>query len=201
MSAQRYADLARLSTKTVTTAQAAAAWRTSSSVASRSLAGLARAGLIERLRHGLWLIDRSAVPEALAAEITAPYPAYVSHVSALYTLGIIEQVPNEIHAVSVGEPRAIRSGRGRFRIHRVPIVLFGGFNDQRGYPMATAEKALFDWAYLSVAAGHANARLPETEWPASFRRSEIERWLRRIESARLRTLTSSLIDRRLASHR
>jgi predicted transcriptional regulator of viral defense system len=155
--------------------------------------------LVEPLRHGIWLLDRAATAESLAGEITAPYPSYVSHVSALYTHGVIDQVPSDIHVVSTAAPRRLESSRGAFRLHRMPVELFGGFSTVRGVSLATPEKALFDWAYLSAAAGKPNARLPETEWPASFRRAEVDTWIRRISSPRLQTMTKSLVDRRLAS--
>lgn len=199
MIAQHFADLKRLGVRTITTAQAAAAWRISTSAASQTLRRLAAAGLIESLRHGVWLLDRDATPESLVAEITSPYPSYVSHVSALYTHGIIDQVPAEVHVVSAAEPRLLRSSRGSFRLHKMPSELFGGYEAVRGINLATPEKALFDWAYLSVASGSVNARLPETEWPASFRKAQVDTWIKRIASPRIQTLTKSLIDRRLGS--
>lgn len=199
MSAERFAQLERLGTRTITTAQASAAWRVSTSAASKTLADLASAGLVVRLRHGVWLLDRTATAESLAVEIAAPYPAYVSHVSALYTRGIIDQVPAEVHVVAAAaEPRRIETSRGAFRIHRIQPVLFGGFTMEEGVPLATVEKALFDWAYLSVAAGRPDARLPETEWPPTLRRGEIRRWLKRIGTPRIRTLAGAAIDRGLA---
>ncbi len=197
MSATRFAELQRLGTPTITTAQAAAAWQVSTSGASKMLADLAATGLIESLRHGVWLLDRAATPESLAPEITAPYPSYVSHVSALYLHGVIDQVPAEVHLVSAAEPRAIPTSRGTFRLHRMPVELFGGYSVERGIQLASPEKALFDWAYLSVVSGSPNARLPETEWPARFHRDVLEQWLRKIPVARIQTMTRSLVERRL----
>jgi predicted transcriptional regulator of viral defense system len=197
VSAGQYADLQRLGTRTITTSEAAAAWQITSSGASRMLSTLAATGLIERLRYGVWLVDRDATAESLATEITAPYPSYVSHVSALYLHGVIDQVPAEVHVVAAAEPRKIETSRGAFRLHRMPTELFGGFADRRGVALATPEKALFDWAYLSVVSGNPNARLPETEWPASFRRAEVGRWIERIASPRIRTMTTSLVNLRL----
>jgi predicted transcriptional regulator of viral defense system len=199
VSARQFADLQGLGVRTIKTAQAATAWRVSVSAASKMLRELASAGLIESLRHGLWLLDRDATAESLATEITAPYPSYVSHVSALYMYGVIDQVPTDVHVVSAAEPRRIESSRGAYRLHRMPTDLFGGYTNVRGVNLATVEKSLFDWAYLSVASGRADARLPETEWPSSFRRAEVDSWVRRIADPRLRTMTKSLVDRRLAS--
>lgn len=199
MSARHFAELQRLGVRTITTAQAAAAWRVSVPAATKMLRELASAGLVDSLRHGLWLLDRGATAESLAGEVTAPYPSYVSHVSALYTHGVIDQVPSNVHVVSTAAPRRLESSRGTYQLHRMPVELFGGFSNVRGVNLATVEKALFDWAYLSAAAGRPNARLPETEWPASFRRTEVDGWIRRISSARLQTMTKSLVDQRLAS--
>jgi len=197
MSARQFAELQRLGTRTITTSQAAAAWRVSGSAASKMLVGLASAGLIESLRHGVWLLDRTATAEVLAPEVTSPYPSYISHVSAMYVHGVIQQVPAEVHVVSVAEPRRIETSRGAYRLHRVTPELFGGYSDVRGMKLATPEKALFDWAYLSVVSGSPNARLPETEWPPAFRRAEVAGWVRRIASQRIRTMTQSLVERRL----
>jgi predicted transcriptional regulator of viral defense system len=200
LSADRYAQLERLGVRTVTTAQAAATWRISTTAASKALSRLAAAGLIVRLRRGVWLLDREATAESLATEVVAPYPSYVSHVSALHSHGVIDQVPAEMHVVAAAaEPRRIETGRGVFRVHRIPPALFGGYTTDGTTSLASVEKALFDWAYLSVVSGRSDARLPETEWPSGFRRGEIERWLRRIDVPRIRTLTRSLIARRLDS--
>jgi predicted transcriptional regulator of viral defense system len=163
MSAARFAELRRIGARTVSTAQAAAAWGVSVSSASRTLADMAETGLIEAFRHGLWLMDTSATPESLAQEVTAPYPSYVSHVSALYAHGIIDQIPSDVHlAVAGASPRRIETSRGTYSLHSLPAALFGGYAEIDGTRLATPEKALFDWAYLSTASGAPNARLPET---------------------------------------
>ena len=60
MSARHFAELQRLGVRTITTAQAAAACRVSVSAATKMLRELASAGLVESLRHGLWLLDHGA---------------------------------------------------------------------------------------------------------------------------------------------
>jgi predicted transcriptional regulator of viral defense system len=196
MSTRRYAALSRLGVRTITTAAAAAAWKTSVSDASRDLAEMADSGLVEHLRRGVWLLDLAATPESLAGEVTAPYPSYVSHLSALYVHGVILQVPADVHLAVSSAPRHIDSSRGGFVLHRMPVSLFGGTSALRGADVAGVEKALFDWAYLSTAAGLPNARLPETDWPASFRWSVVDMWMNRISSQRLRTMTAALAARR-----
>ena len=197
MSAEQYAAVRRIGTATVSTALAAAAWKVSVPAASKMLATMVGTGLVERLRRGVWLLDIGATPESLAMEVTLPYPSYVSTVSALYLHGVIDQVPARIHLVSASRPRIIQTNRGAFQLHRVPVELFGGFSEVRGARVASVEKALFDWAYTSVVSGSTHAKLPETEWPSRFRVSDVESWLRKVESPRLRTMTNALLKRSL----
>jgi transcriptional regulator with XRE-family HTH domain len=49
------------------------------------------------------------------------------------------------------------------------------------------EKALFDYFYVASASGRSRARTPELDLPASFSRKQVESWLVRIRSVRLRT--------------
>ena len=199
MSAQQYAAIRRIGSATVATSLAAAAWKVSVPAASKMLATMAGTGLVERLRRGVWLLDVGATPESLAMEITLPYPSYVSTVSALYLHGVIDQVPARIHLVSSSRPRIIATSRGAFQLHRIPIELFGGFAETRGARIASVEKALFDWAYISVVSGSTHANLPEMEWPPGLRLSEIESWLGKVHSPRIRTMTGTLIKLRLGS--
>jgi hypothetical protein len=78
--------------------------------------------------------------------------------------------------------------------HLAPEV-FGGYEEtSSGVRLATAEKALFDCAYLSAGRSRLFTALPELELPKAFRRAKLEPWLARIPSARSRTIT----ERRLA---
>jgi len=63
--------------------------------------------------------------------------------------------------------------------------------------MATPEKALFDFVYVSQASGRTRQRLPELDLPRSFSRREVEGWIKRISSARLRELVTNEVDRAL----
>jgi len=51
------------------------------------------------------------------------------------------------------------------------------------------QKALFDLAYVSAVHRGRPRHVPELDLPAAINRRELARWLARIESARLRTLT------------
>ena len=126
-SASVFAKLREVGAPTVTTREAAAALRVSTSSASRALRTLAERGLAQRIRHGLWsLADRTADPRLLAGEITRPHPAYISFASALAAHGVIDQIPREIALASTGRAKRVRTSQGIFVVHRVPPRLFGG---------------------------------------------------------------------------
>lgn len=197
--AAAYAALRRLGGPLLTTGEAAAALRTSRSAASRSLRTLAERGLARRIRHGLWALTPEPLdPRRVVAELTRPYPAYVSLESALAAHGAIDQIPREVAVASLAKPRRVRTELGTYVIHRLPPELFGGYDEREGIALATVEKALFDYLYVASASGHPDRRLPELDLPASFSHREVDRWVGRIRSARLRTLVSRALARALA---
>jgi predicted transcriptional regulator of viral defense system len=192
------AKLREIGAPTVSTREAAAALHVSTSSASRALKTLAERGLARRIRHGLWSVaDGVADPRLLASEITRPHPAYVSFASALAAHGVIDQIPRDIAIASTGRPKRVRTSQGTFVVHRVPPSLFGGYELADGVPIASPEKALFDFVYVSQASGRTRQRLPELDLPPSFSRREIERWIKRISSPRLRELVTNAVDRAL----
>jgi predicted transcriptional regulator of viral defense system len=193
-----YSALRRLSVPVLTTAEAAAALRTTGSAASRGLRTLERQGLVRRLRHGLWTLeDRPLDPRAIVTELTRPFPAYISFQSALAARGAIDQIPREISVASMAKPRRIETRLATYVIHRLPPALFGGFEESDGVALATVEKALFDYFYVASASGRTRARLPELDLPANFSRERLDTWLARIRSERLRTRVRAAIERAL----
>jgi len=196
--AAMYSTLRRLSVPVLTTAEAAAALQTSASAASRGLRTLEAQGLVRRLRHGLWtLADQPLDPRAIVAELTRPFPAYISFQSALAARGAIDQIPREISVASLAKPRRIETRLATYVIHRLPPALFGGFEESDGVALATVEKALFDYFYVASASGRTRTRLPELDLPANFARKQLESWLARIRSDRLRTRVRAAIERAL----
>lgn len=190
MTLASYATLAGLG-PTVTTAEAAAALRISTSAASRLLSGLATHGLARRVRHGLWVLGSEPVdPRSLAEEVTRPYPAYISFASALNFHQLIDQLPRDISVASLDRSKQVRTAMATFVVHHLPPDVFGGWVEEEGIKVASPEKALFDLCYVSAAHGARQPRIPELELPKDFDGKEIARWLERIESPRLRTLTS-----------
>jgi predicted transcriptional regulator of viral defense system len=194
MTLASYATLAGLG-PTLTTGEAAAALRISTSAASRLLSDLATHGLASRVRHGLWVLGNEAVdPRRLAEEVTRPYPAYISFGSALNFHQLIDQLPRDIAVASLDRSKRVRTALGTFVVHHLPPDLFGGWVEEDGIKVATPEKALFDLCYVSAAHGGRPPRIPELELPKTFDRADLDRWLDRVASPRLRTLTSRGLD-------
>src|SRR3954465_13979662 len=78
--------------------------------------------------------------------------------------------------------------------------LFGGFEVlDSGIKLALPEEALVDFLYLSPTRSRLFASLPEVELPRGFRRSAAREWVRRIPSARLRTIVARRLDEVLMS--
>ena len=196
--ATAYATLRAIGAPVITTGEAAAALRTSESSASRTLRTLTARGLLRKIRAGLWAVDgNERDPRAVAAELTRPFPAYVSFQSALAARGVIDQIPREFTVASLAKPKRVRTSVGTFSVHRLPPELFGGFERRDGYDLATVEKALFDYFYVASASGHPDRRLPELELPADFSEMRVRSWISRVASPRLRKLVADAITRTL----
>jgi predicted transcriptional regulator of viral defense system len=185
-----YGELLRMEQAVVTTREAAARWGTASRATSHRLQALEEAGLIHRLRRGLWAVGPEVEPNALAHHLTAPYPAYVSLWSALYQHDMIEQIPRQVSVISLDRPRTIDTSLGVYVIHRVTPELFDGYtgSEESGY-LALPEKAIFDLVYVRAASG-SQAFFTELSLPPRVELSQMVEWTGRIKSSRLRTLVT-----------
>jgi predicted transcriptional regulator of viral defense system len=192
---EAFARLRLLGVPVLDTADAAAALRQSTRAANMTLSRLVQAGLVAPVRHGKWWIDGTIDPYRLPEYLTAPLPSYVSLHTALHLRGLIEQIPEVVYAVSLARTQRIATRAGTFSIHHVAPEVFGGFDETKaGVKLATAEKALFDFAYLSAGRSRLFTSLPELELPRAFRRAELRRWLEKIPSARSRTITEQKLQ-------
>jgi len=186
--AEAYAELRRIGRPLFTTREAATLWRDQPASTSRRLGKLEKAGLVVRIRRGLWALDPEIEPRMVGPYLTAPLPSYLSLFSVLAEHGMIEQVPGQISIVSLARPRRILTSLGLYVVHQLTPDLFGGFAGSEGHGyLARPEKALFDLVYVRAAAG-SRAHLPELSLPGNFDRGELSRWSERIENRRLRTL-------------
>lgn len=187
----------------VTTSDAAAAVGLSIEASSHALRRLASAGLVTPVRKSLWALQESPDPLSLADYITAPHPSYVSLQTALHLHGMIEQIPNVTYLVSLGRTAQVRTRIGTYSVHHVGPQFFGGAarDPRTGVRLASPEKALVDFLYLSPTRSRLFARLPELELPRGFNRTEARRWGSLIPSARVRTIVARQLDHLLGSSR
>jgi len=166
--------------------------------ASHLLRSLEESGLVRRVRHGLWALDRDLDPFVVPPYLTAPLPAYVSFWSALARHGVIEQIPRKIFVASLDRTKRVTTTLATYSIHHLAPQLFGGYSgsEEKGY-IATPEKAVFDTVYLRSSRG-GRLLLPELELPEGFERRSLQYWVSRISRPRLRTLVSRGLAKALA---
>jgi len=190
--------LQRMGKTVLTTGDAALHLGLSRSAATRALGRLAAAGLVLPLRHGLWSLDLRIEPLILPEHLTAPFPSYVSLLSALSLHGMISQVPRVVFVASLAPTRRLETRVGVFSVHRIAPTFFGGFETTpAGVRLATPEKALLDTLYLGQARSRLFAYLPEIEIPRGFSDRAARRWIAKIPAGPRRIA----VERRLAALR
>jgi predicted transcriptional regulator of viral defense system len=186
-----YGELLRLGRPIVETREAAVRLGLSVSRTSHLLRSLEKAGLVRRVRVGLWALRPNPDPFSVPPYLTAPFPAYISFWSALARHGMIEQIPREISVASPDRTRRAVTSLGVYAIHHLAPELFDGYtgSEESGF-VATPEKALFDTIYLRAPSG-GRIFLPELAMPEHFdKEHQLQEWLGRIARPRLRTLVS-----------
>ena len=192
--------LASMGATVFATSDAAARLRVPNGHASVMLARLAASGHVIRLRRGVWALPNRVDPLALPEYLTAPFPSYVSLQSALYLHGMISQMPAVTYAVSLARTRRFTTPLGTVSVHHVQPAFFFGFEEagRAGGRLATPEKALVDFLYLTPARSNLFRALPELEWPKRFSVRRARSIVKLIEPVRRRTLVSRVLDGLLA---
>lgn len=193
-----FGDLLRMGGAVVTTREAAARWKIEQRAGGQRLRSLEQAGLVRRLRRGLWALDPDIKPAVVPPFLTAPFPAYVSLQSALYRHGMIEQIPRRTFVASLDRTRRIETTIGIYQVHHLAPEVFGGFagTEVTGF-LARPEKAMFDTVYVR-AAHRGQAHFPELTLSTDFDEAQLEAWTNRITAKRLRTLVSRHLDEALS---
>lgn len=191
--------IASMEATVFTTSDVAARLRVLNGHASVMLARLAASGHAIRLRRGVWALPNRVDPLALPEYLTSPFPAYVSLQSALYLHGMISQMPAMTYAVSLARTRRFTTPLGTVSVHHVQPAFFFGFKEagRAGGRLATREKALVDFLYLTPARSNLFRALTELEWPKRFSVRAARSIVKRIEPVRRRTLVSRALDRLL----
>jgi predicted transcriptional regulator of viral defense system len=194
------AALRRANRPFLTTQEAALILAVSTPSATQLLRGLADRGLIGHVRHGHWSLDASPKPIAYASWVTVPLPSYVSIHTALYQHGMIQQIPSVIYVVSLAKTQRIESRIGTYSVHQIAPTLFGGYDEQGEIRMATPEKAVFDFLYLSRGRSNLFAGLPEVEIPPGFRSQRVTFWVERVPDKAVRARVSNEVQQFLKEH-
>jgi predicted transcriptional regulator of viral defense system len=174
-----------------TTRELAALSGTSFSATTQQLAGLARQGLLVKVRRGLWA---DPADDRLSVFAAVPFLVpgrriYVSFLSALHLYGIIEQIPQVVTLASTGHSKIVRTALGVYRIHRIAPAFFAGFDwsrPGRAYLIASPEKALVDSLYLSAHKARSYRHFPEIHFSPGFSFRRAAAWARKIPSKRVR---------------
>lgn len=197
------ARLRALGKPVLTTDDAVLALGAERSAVTHTLKRLASAGLLKRIRHGLWATDPNLDPLLLPEYLTAPFPSYVSFQSALFFHGMVSQIPSVIFVASLAQTRRVRTTLGTFSIHRLAPSFFGGYEIVKtsGVRLATPEKALLDTLYLAPTRSRLFAHLPEVELPEHFDRDRIRYWVRRIPAGLRRKAVEQRLDAVLLAQR
>lgn len=201
--ASALAHLRALGKPVVTTDDAALTLGAERSAATQTLKRLAAAGLLKRIRHGLWATDLNLDPLLLPEYLTAPFPSYVSFQSALFFHGMVSQIPSVIYVASLTQTRTVRTSLGTYSIHRLAPSFFGEYDTVKtsGVRLATPEKALLDTLYLAPARSRLFAHLPEVELPEHFDWERIRYWVRRVPAGPRRKSVEQRLDAVLLAQR
>jgi predicted transcriptional regulator of viral defense system len=185
--------LRALGTPFCTTGDITAVLGLSPAAANMTAARLAKNGLVTHLARDRWAIGEKVNPLALPQQLAAPYPAYISLQTALFHHGMISQIPQVIYAVTVAKTRRCSTPLGVVSFHQVAPDFFFGYEStgSDGVQIATPEKALLDFLYLSPGRSRLFSRLPELELPRSFSRKKLRAMLDKIADPRRRRLVET----------
>ena len=175
------------------TTDAAALLEVPADRASTTLSRLAKEGHILRLKRGLWTLSGALEPLAVVQHLTAPFPSYVSMQTALYHHGLISQIPAVIYLASLARTRTYQTPVGAVSVHHLPASFFFGY-EGGGAAMASPEKALMDFLYLTPARSRLFAALPETDLSEGFDEQRARAMVERVPSARRRTMVHRRLD-------
>ncbi|MHB8443169.1 MAG: type IV toxin-antitoxin system AbiEi family antitoxin domain-containing protein [Patescibacteria group bacterium] len=190
--------LAQIGKPVITTTEAALVLGKSLPATSQTMLKLVESKTVTKIRRGLWAIDTIKDPLIVAPYLTAPYSAYGSFWTALSRHDMIEQIPQEIHIVSLDRAQKIHTIFGTFCVYHITKELYGGFTQQNGVRLATKEKALFDTIYLLSVLGSRHVSLIELTLSEDFDYDILWSWVNKITSKKLKTMTKAHLERVIA---
>lgn len=112
-----------------------------------------RQGLLVRIKKNMYVLrsvwEGAGVEIKFALANLGQVPSYISLTTALVYYGITTQVQREFfESVAVKRTKEISIGEAVFRYVRIAGDLYFGFKKEKGFFIATPEKALLDGFYL-----------------------------------------------------
>ena len=124
--------------------------------AHQTLHRLSRRGIVQRLRHGRYVVAGLGEPESLGQPLflgtRLVEPSYVAFWSALHFYGWTEQAPRVTFIANTRHSGPRQVGNHRFRLVRLAPARFFGYEQSRQgsleVPVADPEKAIVDAFYL-----------------------------------------------------
>ncbi len=188
--------LRELGTPFFTTGDIGAVLKLSTAATNMVATRLAKNGLLFHLARGRWALGERVNPMALPQHLAAPYPAYISLQTALFHHGMISQIPQVIYAVTAAKTRRWSTPVGVVSLHQVAPDFFFGYEStgSDGVQIATPEKALVDFFYLSPGRSRLFSRLPELELPRSFSKKKLRAMIAKVADPRRRGLVQNAWD-------
>lgn len=177
-------DLEKLGRSAFHIKEAAAALGINSAHACQVLKRLQDKEMALSLKRGIWALSKDIDPFLVPEALSFPYQSYISFHTALNYHGLIEQIPEVIYVASLGRTTRISTPVGTFSFHHLEPVYFGEFEriGPHRIPMASSEKALFDYLYLSFGNSKWFKKLPELDVPSTFDKKKILKWSKAIKS-------------------
>jgi hypothetical protein len=103
--------------------------------------------LVKRICRGFYA-NPFNLPTLEEASNQIYHPSYISLESALYSWGVLSQIPQVLTCVTTQLPRTFNTSFGAIEYHQLKKGYFWGFINKRGYFIAEPEKALLDYLYL-----------------------------------------------------
>lgn len=157
--------------------------------ASQVLRRLAKAELLVPLCKGLWAFSKGVDILNLPRYLTAPFPSYISLQTALFKYDMISQIPSVVYAVTLARSKQMKTPLAEVSLHHLDPSFFFGFtvDPQTEVAIATPEKALLDFFYLSSGKSKLFTALPEVELPKDFKLKEVYHMIDKIPSFQRRT--------------
>ena len=117
------------------------------------LARFVRAGVLIRLKRGLYEFSHAKIDELVLANFIYR-PSYISLESALNYYGIIPDVVQNVTSISPVTTRTFKTGRGVFMYSKIVKDLYFGWQTVKdsksdfSFMIAEPEKALLDYVYI-----------------------------------------------------